>query len=884
MNSKSVNRPVDTKAKEADIENKLRLYGIFQGFASGKLPSNSQIDAALSSFTSHPKLRNPNPKLSDEGKVILNDFRTVVEEAKRLLLVKNHDQAIQEFIYSTTQLGQKGGPDAGTPNAPVSKDTAARDAEEAKAGLRVLGELVITNGQFRKLLNDAVVLMRDIAGDSATKAAGRVRPDEDQLRQIDEPAPDHTWHEAPNMSRDNIKGQFREKFNKSKPLDRTDLRETAKTANAVADPYNSRDTQQTADRVAHDQRYGTDSGVDAATGLRVGAAELRDRVSENTPEEHKQRAREYRDRTREYMSDKMPKERRDQVIFRLKKMVVEIQSHQDYQQAIDTLLRLAENYSGHGKSLAHDGTGTVKSARQDSHLGSAENYFRLIIERFANNTSADDLFEAIDDIYRDADRDPELKEWFRNVNSYIRTCLKEEGYIMRDESNERYDRLYDQGNFLLRDRYRDHTDRVVNEFRFLGEQFAEDPDNKRFGEAMQKLFNDLGNDENGKPVFKKHLVKDVTQVIIPEIFENVRYVPIPRIEYSDPMMDAVVENLVIESDNLMPNVLEIGNDNYMRFGRKSVASKKRHSAMFSASGIQCDLRDVSYYIKRKQGFPSITDTGVADIFLGGEGFSFKLELATAEKHDRARFFKVENVHVTLTNMTIKLKQSKHKMMFNIFKPLLLKVVKPALTKVLEKQIRDTFGQLDALCYRIHQEQKKIETDLKNNPDPENVQNIYNRYYQAIQREMVKRKEQVAAKTEDKKVNVAITKQDSIFKNISLPGGISTRATHYKELAQRGDRWQSDVFNIGSASPTTGIPQPQPITRKSPHGQRRGLRERETASLSTSRDSGYHASGVDAYLGGPSAGYGNGATGFGDKYAAEQQHNANQRIGGYTLNQ
>lgn len=161
---------------------------------------------------------------------------------------------------------------------------------------------------------------------------------------------------------------------------------------------------------------------------------------------------------------------------------------------------------------------------------------------------------------------------------------------MRDESNERYDCLYDQGNFLLRDRYRLHTDRVANEFKFMGEQFTVDPDNKRFGETMQKLFGDLGNDENGKPTFKKHLVKDITQVIIPEIFENVRYVPIPRIEYSDPMMDVVIENLVIESDNLMPNFLEFGNDNYLRFGRKSIPSSNKHSAMISASGIQCDLR------------------------------------------------------------------------------------------------------------------------------------------------------------------------------------------------------------------------------------------------------------------------------------------------------
>jgi hypothetical protein len=39
--------------------------------------------------------------------------------------------------------------------------------------------------------------------------------------------------------------------------------------------------------------------------------------------------------------------------------------------------------------------------------------------------------------------------------------------------------------------------------------------------------------------FKKHLVKDLGTVILPSIFENVRYVPIPRIEVADPMADVV---------------------------------------------------------------------------------------------------------------------------------------------------------------------------------------------------------------------------------------------------------------------------------------------------------------------------------------------------------
>ena len=175
----------------------------------------------------------------------------------------------------------------------------------------------------------------------------------------------------------------------------------------------------------------------------------------------------------------------------------------------------------------------------------------------------------------------------------MRKCLREEGYVLRDEVNDEFNRLYDQGQFLLRERYRDHSHRILDEVKFLAEQFDQDKQNKRFAMSMQKLFNDLGNDEHGNPTFKPHLVKDLTNVILPDLFQNVAYVPLPRIEYSDPMMDAVVENLVIESDNLMPNMFEFGSDNYVRWGRKATASKLSSKSTLSVSGVQMDLRGES---------------------------------------------------------------------------------------------------------------------------------------------------------------------------------------------------------------------------------------------------------------------------------------------------
>ncbi|CZS95619.1 uncharacterized protein RAG0_05223 [Rhynchosporium agropyri] len=804
----SVNRPTNVKVKEEDVNRKLQFYGIATAFQNGKVPSNEQIDIALNSFLKSRPIANPSKKLSAEGQALVADFRDVVSQAKYMLLAKNEGNVLQEFIWESQKIS---GGDASVPGAPVDKNTAKQHGNEALEGLRTLGTLIISNGQFRKLLNDATILIRDIAGDAASKAANKINPNERDLAQIDKPADDNTWHDVPDMSTGNIKSQIKSTYQKNTPLHQEDLKAAAGDASQAANPDGSRDPADAASRVQRDQQQGTNSGVDARAGAQNAASTLKQRASENIPEETKDKGRKTREQTKNYLDKKMPEERREQTIWRLKKLVVEIQGHPDYMQAINTLLNLAETYAGHANTLGNHATGTVKGAHSDDSLKKAEAHLLLLIQRWANGTSTDDLFDSINAIYRDADQDPELKSWFKNINTYIRKCLKEQGYILEDAATEEWNALYDRGNFLLRDRYRNHTDRVVDEVKFLADQFDKDPVNKRFAESVQKLFNDLGNDKNGKPTFKPHLVKDLTEVILPGIFVSLRYVPIPRFEYSDPAMDAVVENLVIESDNLMPNVFEIANDNYLRWGRKGAANKSAHSIMVSVAGVQMDLRDVSFHIKKKQGFPSITDTGVADIFLGGTGLSFKMKMSTADKKDRQNFFKVDKVDVDVKNFNIKLKQSKHKVLFAIGKPMMLKVMRPALQKALEKIIKDKFNEFDAMAYKVKLEADRAIEEAKENP--ENAPNIYQRYVNALQKQLLQGKQKAEAVASDKKVNVAMTQHDSIFPDLKLPGGISSKATEYKELGMKGETWHSAIFKLGSASASTDVPSAPVISRK-----------------------------------------------------------------------
>ena len=143
-----VNRPTNVRARDADIDQKLQLFGIATAFNSGKMPANDQIDATLNSFIASKALSKPSSKLSSEGRALVGDVREVIEQAKQLVLSKNEGNLLQEFIYKTSKTDLRSINSSG---GPVTKDAARQDGQNALEGIKTLGKLLVTNGQFRKL-------------------------------------------------------------------------------------------------------------------------------------------------------------------------------------------------------------------------------------------------------------------------------------------------------------------------------------------------------------------------------------------------------------------------------------------------------------------------------------------------------------------------------------------------------------------------------------------------------------------------------------------------------------------------------------------------------------------------------------------------------------
>lgn len=102
----------------------------------------------MNSALTSKALSSPSNELSSEGKVLIKDLRNVIEQAKLLLLSKNEGELLQEFIWQAQHITAG---DVKAPNVPVSTETGQQDANKALEGLKTLGTLLITNGEFRKI-------------------------------------------------------------------------------------------------------------------------------------------------------------------------------------------------------------------------------------------------------------------------------------------------------------------------------------------------------------------------------------------------------------------------------------------------------------------------------------------------------------------------------------------------------------------------------------------------------------------------------------------------------------------------------------------------------------------------------------------------------------
>lgn len=136
-----------------------------------------------------------------------------------------------------------------------------------------------------------------------------------------------------------------------------------------------------------------------------------------------------------------------------------------------------------------------------------------------------------------------------------------------------------------------------------------------------------------------------------------------------------MENLVLSGQNILPTIVHIESNNSIKFSPYNTIPDQMHNEfVFTFSQIQADMRDVAFYYRKKIGVPKVTDSGLADVLLGGQGLTVAAHLASSDK-DKSSVFKVKNVDVNVDTLKFSIRDSKHDALYKTLLPLVNGLIK-----------------------------------------------------------------------------------------------------------------------------------------------------------------------------------------------------------------
>ncbi|KAI0077531.1 hypothetical protein K474DRAFT_1661627 [Panus rudis PR-1116 ss-1] len=809
----TVTDPVDKGKLEADVDRKLKLYGAINALKESRMPTNEQIDKMLTYALQHSPV--PEEQLSPDGKKLVQDSRDIIDTLRLMVKEKNRDELFQNFIWHTRDTDFDQHKKDPSEVIPVDKEKAKSDGQQAVQHLRTLLSLVFTNAEVRKLVSDFAVMGRDLLARGAVKVAETARPDQERLNQIDQTAPSDQFvteggrlagpDETPVLeARIPGTGHTVTQHPRAEPGDAkiTSPDGTVRTGAEAAEEARVKG-QEAKDRAAAEaqrQKEETKQAVGGdpvpedreeaeakKQGLMGKIRGVRDQLMDRVPDEHKERAKEHRDRAKNFLAEEyFPEERRDQFIYRAKKVVVECQKHKDYQESIRWLLSYLEEYASHGRTALDKSKEHTDQVTSDNSLQQATSELRTLLERFANGMSLSVIGEAMRVLNEDAKQDEELRNWFSSVDSYVRKVLLEPGYILEPDCNNEANRLKESGRHFYDDKYKSHFDNLFQSATDWFRAFGDDPLNRRFGEDWARLTKDLLFDSDGQLKFKSDLWMDIRKVILPSIIDQVGYVPIPRIEYTDDSLDIVIENLALSGRNLFPNVVSIEAHNFVKFSPyNAIKDESHHDFTLTFSQIQADMKDVAFYFRKKTGIPKLTDSGLADVLLGGSGLTITAHVRSST--DPSSVFTVKDVHVKVDTLKFSIRDSKHDTLYNTLRPLATGLVKKQLQKAIEGAVRTALEYVDGQLVGVRDRMR----EAKASEDKTRTQ---------VLQEMFQRKKDEAAsvksKADDKHAQFkVVSKRDSTIINAGHPSGWVNRTAEREEVAVKGHEWRSEAFNI-----------------------------------------------------------------------------------------
>ncbi|KAI7084841.1 hypothetical protein KC356_g6368 [Hortaea werneckii] len=498
----------------------------------------------------------------------------------------------------------------------------------------------------------------------------------------------------------------------------------------------------------------------------------------------------------ESAEDKLEGDEGKTMLYRLKQAILKLRQRNDYSDSVSTLSLLIQRYAMVYSRAADE---VQQAAEEDTHQNKAldramKNAWALITS-FGDKDAWNKTEELWKKVMSHKDADPQFENMMNDVGNNLQTMLTDPSFF--DNAQERLQELRAKGQQTGKgSKMNDDVNELLMQAEVTFRSILEDSDIHGLLRTTLQLFHILSPINQAT---NSELIQDSINVFAPLLVAAVQYIPIPRLEISNPDVDLLLENLIIEpgrtinQTSFLPYRLKVEtyNDFELMKHKFRTASHSTNLMTIKLDGLSARADEIGFWLRAHSGLLRLADEGIASFALDDQGIDIHVDVEICQDRlEQILTLKAVRVHIHKLNYTTR--KSKLTWFAWLFKPFL----RPLLRRSMEKQLATALADFFHAANRelLFARERLRATRISN---PDDLLTFFRAVFARL----------TPAEDPDLYTRVGITPPEggrvrkNVFQGVYAPGSIvklwEDEAAHAAERVEdfREDGWRNEVFDL-----------------------------------------------------------------------------------------
>eukprot|EP00158_Paraphelidium_tribonemae_P009744 Partr_v1_DN28947_c0_g1_i1_m24981 putative Conserved hypothetical protein len=382
-----------------------------------------------------------------------------------------------------------------------------------------------------------------------------------------------------------------------------------------------------------------------------------------------------------------------QLMESIRHLLIEIRGKEHIRNGLQTVIESIVNLGSEG--------GAATAMYEDANRTEMMKEMSRLIEALSNGRDVKGLIGAIDKFQRIYERDFRFRDYIDDVYAFVSRCMNDPEYLDSSDFLPKSVNMLQRGRRMIQGKYQTEASEAFDAFFDIINGFRSNELLEDLAKASAKLYKDTFIDPNSQQfTLKQSILRDVKSLYLPMILKAFRYLPMPRIEISDAGYDFAFDNIVFATENLVPTLVEFKVENQVQVSPRPDLPDAYclNVNTMDIMQIQADLRDVEFAYKKKS-FPTLQDSGLADILLGGNGLSIHVRMA----YDPNLWYTTlvpYDIDCSIDSMSIRVRESSRDAMYKIIGTTITAAMKKRICRALEEAIYNSIVRADGILTSV----------------------------------------------------------------------------------------------------------------------------------------------------------------------------------------